>query len=433
MAFLLQPYVATSSEYRDWTLTLNREMSGSSLLIKSYERLVRLNKLTHDPAQVEVLSRLQGVSDALSRNDSVSSSSSWLTRTFSVLRGTAPTPRGLYLYGSVGVGKTMLMDLFYENVCLERKRRVHFSQFMVEVHQRVHAERLSIPRNVLREENRTNLASLRTFRQDPISPVAALLSREARLLCFDEFQVTDIADAVILRGLFTGLFSRGVTVVATSNRAPEDLYRHGLQRSAFLPFLPVLRGHCEVYGMRSGRDYRGSSEGGSRTYFNLSEPGAAQEYEQLFARSVEREKTEVRPRKLVFLGRQLEVPESCESIARFSFSELCVGAHSAADYLQICQHYKTVFLSGVPRMGRKERDSARRFIILVDVLYDNRVCLVLSAAEELTELFDLSGWYGQSEDVSGSSMVTGEEERYAAKRTLSRLREMQSRRYRTEV
>ena len=417
-------------------------------LTKTYLKLVQKNKLIHDPVQLEAITRLHALGAALTEQ---STHRSWMARALSAVSRRRSALKGLYLHGSVGVGKTMLMDLFFESIPLERKRRTHFSQFMLDVHSRIHTERLAQPRILPQEQKRTSLASLGTFRRDPLHPVASDISREAELLCFDEFQVTDVADTMIIRGLFTELFRRGVVVVATSNRAPEDLYKHDLQRSSFLPFVPVLRQHCEVYGMTSSSDYRMiAAQHRISTYFNLAEDGAVSAYDQLFMRAARSEGEEARPAKLAFLGRELEVPESSGGVARFSFSELCGGERSTADYLQVCQRYKSVFLSEVPRMGRKDRDPARRFISLVDMLYDSRVYLVMSAQVGMQELFELSGWeierevshtQRQLEDdlqthgvrVDASSLFTGEEERFAAKRTLSRLRDMQSKRYREET
>ena len=444
----------TDTEYyycnNSWIIHLAgySEMTTTTSLTKTYQKLVQSNKLIHDPVQLGAITRLAALSNAVLEH---SAPIGWIQRVLSnVVR--ARNPKGLYLYGSVGVGKTMIMDLFYESLPLEKKRRTHFSKFMLDVHDRIHRERLKQPKNILREEDRTNIASLSTFKQDPIYPVAAGLSEETTLLCFDEFQVTDVADAMILLRLFTELFKRGVVMVATSNRAPDDLYKHGLQRSSFLPFIPVLKEHCEIHGMTSSTDYRLiGAYSDTRTFFNLAEESSISSYNELFQRAVKKEGMEVKETKLVFLGRELRVPESCGGVARFDFSELCEGERSAADYLQVCQYYRTVFISDIPRMGRRERDPARRFIILVDMFYDNRVYLVLSAAVGVGELFDLSGWDLvdtnrelshtdrqlvddlQGTEVTTRSLFTGEEERFAAQRTLSRLRDMQSRKYRQET
>jgi cell division protein ZapE len=280
--------------------------------------------------------------------------------------------KGLYLHGDVGRGKTMLMDLFFDASPVERKRRAHFHEFMLDVHERVHAWRQARKRGDVKGD-------------DPIEPVAAALTDEAWLLCFDEFHVTDIADAMILGRLFTRLFAQGVVVVATSNVAPDDLYRDGLNRALFVPFIDLLKQHMDVLRLESRTDFRLEKLAGQPVWFapidEESEVALDLAWERLTGTfSGERV-------NLSLKGRTLEVPQAARGVARFTFSQICERPLSAADYLRIAHEYHTLIIDHIPVMRYEQRNAAKRFITLIDTLYDNAVKLVASAAAEPDALY----------------------------------------------
>ncbi|KAI8806287.1 AFG1-like ATPase-domain-containing protein [Cladochytrium replicatum] len=341
-------------------------------------------------------------------------------------------PQGLYLWGDVGTGKTMVMDLFYNSIPIERKRRIHFHAFMHDVHRRIHAARTAL-----------NVKHQQQF--DAIPPIAQELANEAWLLCFDELQVTDISDAMILRRLFTELFNRGTVMVTTSNRPPDDLYKNGIQRSSFVPTIDLLKERCLVHTLNSGIDYRRQKREKVGVFMcPLNGETKAAEAEA-WRRLTHGE--EVKPRSLQFLGRSLDIPEATVSgCAKLSFAELCGEAHSAADYLELVKHFRVVMVTDVPTMTLTQRNEARRFITLIDALYENRVALLMSAdADDIAGLFSSDA--GQHADVGGgvhnshrllmddlnlgtdhlsSPIFTGAEETFAFQRAVSRLVEMQS-------
>ena len=270
-------------------------------------------------------------------------------------------PHGLYLVGEVGRGKSMLMDLFFAAADVPRKRRIHFHRFMQNVHMRFHAFKHVHPEV-----------------EDPIPPLADLIAGESALLCFDEFQVNDIADAMILGRLFQALFERGVVVVATSNTPPDDLFKGQPGRDAFLPFIELLKQKLDVLALDAGRDFRRSRLRGMRTWVV---PADAQADRALDAAFVELTGgAEARPETLVVMGRKLMVPIAAEGVARFDFDTLCGAALGAGDYLALATHFHTLILDGIPRLSPANYDVARRFITLIDTLYDHRVKLVASAA-----------------------------------------------------
>jgi cell division protein ZapE len=306
-------------------------------------------------------------------------------------------PHGLYLVGDVGRGKSMLMDLFFDAATVSRKRRVHFHQFMQECHARIHAWR--------REPHR--LAD--PAADDPIPPLADSIADQAWLLCFDEFQVNDIADAMILGRLFKALFARGVVVVATSNVRPGDLFAGQPGRDAFLPFIELLKQYLDLLVMDGDRDFRRKRLNLTPSWHVPADSRADRALDEAFLRLTEG--TPARAERLMVMGRQFVVPLAAQGVCRFDFEALCGQALGAGDYLALATHYHALVLDGVPRLSPDNYDRARRFIVLIDALYDHRVKLVASADAAPDEL------YARGEGA------------FAFQRTASRLEEMQSQAY----
>lgn len=302
------------------------------------------------------------------------------------------TPQGLYLVGQVGRGKSMLMDLFFETADVPRKRRLHFHDFMQQAHQRIHAWKRAHPDGT-----------------DPIPPLADSIAAEAALLCFDEFQVHDIADAMLLGRLFEALFARGVVVVATSNTAPSDLFRGRPGRDAFLPFIALLERRLEVMEIESAQDYRRARIQGMPAWHTPLGARADRALDDAFLDLTGR--AQGAPTVLTVLGRRLDIPEAAGGVARMGFEALCGAALGPADYLALARHFPTLLLDGIPRLGPENFDRARRFITLVDALYEHRCKLIASAEARPDELYERG------------------ENRAMFERTASRLAEMQSEAY----
>ena len=304
-------------------------------------------------------------------------------------------PRGLYVYGEVGRGKTFLMDLFHEAASVTPKRRAHFHAFMADVHRRIHAWRQQLKRGEVQGD-------------DPIAPVAAALAAEASLLCFDEFAVRDIADAMILARLFGALFAAGVVVVATSNVAPRDLYKDGLNRALFLPFLDLIVARMEVVELYARTDYRLQKLRRAPVYYCPADGNADSAMDKAFLRLSG--VAVGAPRDLPLLGRSVHVPQAVGAVARFSFDDLCRRPLGAADYLEIARDFRTVLVDRIPVLQAAERNEAKRFIMLIDAFYDLKIKLVASADAEPEEL--------------GAALEGAEKFEFA--RTASRLIEMRS-------
>lgn len=360
-------------------------------LVLAYEHALADGRLRPDAAQRDAVARMAGFAASLS----APARGGLLSR----LRGKAGAgPHGFYLYGQVGRGKTMLMDLFFSAAPVERKRRVHFHAFMLEVHDALHDLRVSGKRE--------------KGMDDALMQVAGQIAQSARLLCFDEFQVRDVADAMILGRLFTALFDRGVRVVMTSNIAPDDLYHDGLQRDRFLPFIALLKEKLDVIRFDGETDYRLRRLQGQPVYFTPHDADAAAELEKIFAAMSDNAEGEAA--EIALKGRKLHIPRSCHGVAMFHFDEICGINASAADYLALAKDYRFVIVSDVPVFSDKTRDIALRFVMLVDALYDAHRFIALSAAALPEKLY------------KGGAMQT------VFDRTASRLHEMQSRQYRRE-
>lgn len=336
-----------------------------------YNALVDGGRIESDEAQLELAEALDRVLTEI-RERRLTAKSSNLGWLFARKRKSAPSIRGLYIHGAVGRGKTMLMDLFFEQIAAERKRRVHFHDFMADVHERIYAHRQALKRGETKQE-------------DPIEPVASQLISEAWVLCFDEFSVTDIADAMILSRLFEQLFKRGCVLVATSNVEPENLYHNGLNRQLFLPFIDLLKSHVDVFNLDARTDYRLEKLQQLPVYLTpLNDDtriAMAKVWREMTAGQI------AHPNTISVKGRRIEVPLEAGGIVRFNFDELCARPLAASDYHIIAHRYHTVFLENVPVMDEDRRNEAKRFINLVDMLYDAGTRLIMSAAAAPEDLY----------------------------------------------
>src|SRR6266481_6320864 len=307
-------------------------------------------------------------------------------------------PRGLYIHGEVGRGKTMLMDLFFQHSLVEHKRRAHFYEFMTEVQERIYGFRQNIARGEIADG-------------DVIALTAASIFDEAWLLCFDEFHVTDIADAMILGRLFSKLFELGTVMVATSNVAPDDLYEGGLNRALFLPFIAQIVDHMDVMRLNARTDFRLEKLVGVKMWLVPADRDADAALDKAWVKMTGNAKC--KPRDISIKGRTLHVPCSADGVARFSFADICEKPLAASDYLRLAHDYHTIMIDRIPVMDYAHRNAAKRFIALIDTLYDNAVKLMASASADPQSLY----------------LATEGNEANEFKRTSSRLIEMSSRSY----
>ncbi|MCI0516562.1 MAG: AFG1 family ATPase [Woeseiaceae bacterium] len=351
----------------------------------AYAELCRRDGLVHDAAQLKVIDVLQQLQNRLVRDQSFARR---LRRRLPVFGARSGTVTGVYLWGGVGRGKTLLMDLFHNSLDISRKRRVHFHRMMSDIH--------------------AQLRSLSDV-EDPLEVVASGIARDTSVLCFDEFFVSDIGDAMILGRLLEGLFRRGVTLVATSNSAPRDLYANGLQRERFRPAIALIEKHTRVIHIDDGADYRLRLLQRAGTYLTCGEAEADARLQQFFHDSA----TGAVPDHSVLdiLGRPIQTRRYATDVAWFDFQALCEGPRSTEDYIEIARRFQTVILSGVPVLTAAKDDAARRFVALVDEFYDRHVKLIVCAAAPIERLYQ------------------GERLAFEFRRTSSRLNEMQSTSY----
>lgn len=360
-----------------------------------YDHLVETGAIERDPAQMRIAAALDRLTDEISakRLAHKSSALGWL---FARKRETHEPVKGLYIHGGVGRGKTMLMGMFFELLPVRRKRRVHFNDFMADVQDRIQKHRAARKNGDVKED-------------DPIPPVARALAEQAWVLCFDEFSVTDIADAMILSRLFSALFANGVVLVATSNVAPQDLYRDGLNRQLFLPFIGILERQTHVLSLDADKDYRLEKLARTPVYVTPDDAAAERTLDDAWEAMTHGAPTV--ETTLTVKGRHVVVPRAAGAAARFSFADLCEKPLGARDFLAIANRFSTIFIDHVPVLGEGRRNEAKRFILLIDTLYDHHVRLVVSAAAQPQLL------YTAKRGV----------EVFEFERTASRLIEMQSR------
>ena len=366
------------------------ERGGSTELEQRYQALVDAGELRPDPDQARAVAVLATLAEKLEQQPRRGSLIWRLAGRFE------RPPGGVYMWGGVGRGKSMLMDLAYETIHYAPKRRVHFSEFMLEVHDRLRAIRG-------RHEG------------DPIPPLARDIAAEAKLLCFDEMIVNNSADAMILSRLFTHLLDASVTVVTTSNRPPTDLYKDGLNRELFLPFIALIERALDVVPLNGPTDYRLDRLGGIPTWYVPNGPEATKALSDAFFRLTDypvEDRARVPSEELTVPGgRTLHVPKSLKGVAVFSFRRLCGEARGSADYLAVARHFHTVIIVGIPKLGRENRNEAARFVSLIDALYEHKVKLLAAA------------------DAAPEQLYTAGDGAFEFERTTSRLMEMQSEAY----
>ncbi|PMD19118.1 hypothetical protein NA56DRAFT_215343 [Hyaloscypha hepaticicola] len=432
--------------------------------IQEYEARVAAGRLRDDEHQRGIIESLQHLHDELRGYDApptvhptIESLKPTSKSMFGRLFGNRPKeqklkdipenlPRGLYLYGDVGSGKTMLMDLFYETLpsSVHSKTRIHFHNFMQDVHKRLHKMKLEHGNDI-----------------DGVPFVAADIAEKGNVLCFDEFQCTDVADAMILRRLLEALMSHGVVLVTTSNRHPDDLYKNGIQRESFIPCINLLKNRLHVINLDSPTDYRKIPRPPSGVYHAPLDKHASSHAEKWFRFLGDPQQDQPRAETQRVWGREIHVPKVSGRAAMFTFDELIGKPTSAADYIELMRSYDAFVVTNVPGMTYRERDLARRFITFIDAVYESRAKLVLTTAVPLTQLFlskeevkesvqrDKEDKKGQAEEeghdvddtmrhlmddlgmnmkmLKSSSIFSGDEERFAFARALSRLSEMGSR------
>jgi len=375
----------------------------------AYRALRHAGEIKHDPAQLLAIEKLQSLHNQLKTHEPDYRGKGGLAERFGLFkknrRNVSDVPNGLYIYGDVGRGKSLLMDLFMAEAPVDRKRRVHFHAFMQEVHGQLHA---------WRQRTRADTAAalpLGDSRKhgDPMPALADAIADQAWLLCFDEFHVSNIADAMILGRLFEALFERGVVVVATSNWPPDDLYKDGLQRDRFVPFIDLIKQKMDVHELAGESDHRLGRMAGITVYHTPLGPAAEEAMTQTFRRLSKG--APGTPEEIAVQGRTIAVPKAADGVGWFGFEDLCAKPLGPADYLAVARSYHTVMISGIPRLTPQQRNEARRFMTLIDSLYEHKCELICSA------------------DGAPHALYAAGDGAFEFLRTISRLVEMQSKDY----
>ncbi|MEC8403791.1 MAG: cell division protein ZapE [Pseudomonadota bacterium] len=351
-----------------------------------FEQLVKDKEIQFDQKQYELINILAEKSEEFIAY----TKQSLLKR---IINKKMNRPLGMYIYGQVGRGKSMIMDLFYNNIDISQKRRVHFNEFMNEVHEQIF---------IWRKKNGVS----RNGDSDPVLMVAKLIEKDCKLLCFDEFQVEDIADAMILGRLFKILFEMGILIIATSNIHPRNLYSEGLNRDTFIPFIDKLEENMEIYNLQAEKDYRIDRIKNKRVYFSPINGQNKKNFHEAWQNLIG--SIEVTSRSIPLKGREIEVSVSAGKFANFSFDELCVKPLGVADYLAISNNYNIIFISNVPKLDSKKRNETKRFINLIDTFYENKKILFILA------------------ETHPKDILIGGKDANIFQRTVSRLEEMQS-------
>ena len=348
----------------------------NTTLIDIYNNKVSKNLISHDENQTRAISFLEKLNKELSTSN---------VRFFSRIKKKNPL-KGFYFWGGVGRGKSMIMDLFYENSLIQKKRRVHFHAFMQEVHEQIH---------VIRQ----------TGVEDAIEPVARNISKNVKLLCFDELQISDITDAMIVGRLIKLLTKSGVVIVATSNRHPDDLYKDGLNRNLFLPFISFLKENMIIYEFSGSFDYRQLSLSEKKRFFTPISSKNKSEIQAIWNRLTGGVSTEL---KLIVKSREIIIPDFCNGIGRVDFNDFCDKPLGPLDFLHIAKSVRVLILENIPKLSREKNNQAKRFVILIDALYEEKVILIASAETSPEKLYEIG---------TGS---------FEFERTASRIKEMQS-------
>ena len=362
----------------------------------AYEALIQDGELRADPRQAFAMDRLQDLHQQLETYGLQMGASGWRTR-LSFRGGRKKTPKGIYMWGGVGRGKSMLMEIFYANSSVEDRKHIHFHAFMQEVHRRVHSYREAQNAGKVKAE------------KDPLTALSKVIVDQAWLLCFDEFHITDIADAMILGRLFESLFEAGVVVIATSNRPPEDLYKDGLQRELFLPFIDLIQEKMEVIELDSPTDYRLERIQAMDVFLNPANDETTSKLSEDFDRLTTGAVPE--PMTLTVQARDIHFSRTAEGVACTNFAAMCEQPLGAGDYLAIAARFHTLILADIPQLGPERRNEAKRFVTLIDALYEAKVNLICSAASPPEALY------------------TEGDGAFEFERTVSRLMEMQSPEY----